>query len=86
MNYVDNNKGGKKFRKTLDERPHKRLSFLDEETLRRRSDGKMEKPCTLNQNSLYLSSNYKYMYNQKKSIINDKNQINFMEQYKEAFP
>lgn len=30
-----------KARKTVEEKPHKRLSFLDEESLRRRSDSKM---------------------------------------------
>ena len=83
VNYVDKDKGGKPSRKTLDERPHKRLSFLDEEASRRRSDTKMEKPSAMNQNAHYLFSN---IYAPKKSIIYDNNQINFMGQSKETFP
>jgi hypothetical protein len=51
-----------KSRKTVEEKPHKRLSFLDEESLRRRSDSRMlESPMGFPSKG-FVSPNTQFLY------------------------
>lgn len=63
MKVIVNECGKPTFRKTVEERPHKRLSFMDEESLRRASDSRMNEPVPFDPKN-YNYSNSQYLYPQ----------------------
>lgn len=63
MKVIVNEYGKPTVRKTVEERPHKRLSFMDEESLRRASDSRVSEPAVFDPKN-YNYSNSQYLYPQ----------------------
>ena len=74
-----------KARKTVEEKPHKRLSFLDEESLRRRSDSKMLDNGMAFVSSKFSPQNPQFLYPFYKTVSTPiEKPKNFYEENKEG--